>query len=171
MNKRIYIIGLPGAGKTTAGRQLAKKLHLPFVDLDKYIEDAEGKTVPAIFEELGEQGFRSLESKYLQQYTNVNQRFVLSCGGGTPCFNNNMGFMNENGLTVYLNPPIYFTAQRLANSKRVRPLLANTKPEDLPAQIEEILSHRGPYYQQAKVIVDSVDSMVDVLEKLVVGGS
>ena len=98
---RIIIVGFMGSGKTTVGKALSKELGIPFYDLDWYIESRMHKTVPQIFTERGEDGFRLVEHNMLHEVAEFED-VILSCGGGTPCFFNNMDYLNEQGITVYL---------------------------------------------------------------------
>src|SRR5579859_2734142 len=102
---KIFLIGLPGSGKTTMGKSLADALRLPFADLDVEIEKSEGLTVPQIFEKRGEDYFRAAESELLKKFTSSSGHFVMAAGGGAPCFNRNMTAMNQSGITVFLDVP------------------------------------------------------------------
>lgn len=99
--RRIIIIGYMGAGKTTVGRALAAELGIEFYDLDWYIESRMRKTVKQLFDEVGEEGFRKIEHNMLHEVAEF-ENVVISCGGGTPCFFDNMAYMNQQGDTVYL---------------------------------------------------------------------
>ena len=121
---RIFLIGYMGAGKTTLGKAFSRELGLTFIDLDWYIEERFHKTVQQLFSERGEQGFRELEQKMLHEVAEFED-VVISAGGGTPCFFDNMDYMNACGDTVFLQvePEVLF--HRLKVAKQQRPLLAN----------------------------------------------
>ena len=151
--RRIIIIGYMGAGKTTVGRALAAELGLEFYDLDWYIESRMRKTVKQLFDEVGEEGFRKIEHNMLHEVAEF-ENVVISCGGGTPCFFDNMAYMNQQGDTVYLkaNPGILY--KHLKMGKSVRPLLLNKTPEEVQVFITEQLADREPYYSRAKYTVN-----------------
>ena len=120
--KSIIIIGYMGAGKTTVGKALAKELGVMFYDLDWYIETRMHKTVKEIFDEKGEEGFRIIEHNMLHEVAEF-ENVVVSCGGGTPCFFDNMDYMNQLGTTVYLKATPETLHAHLQMGKGVRPLL------------------------------------------------
>lgn len=156
---RILIIGYMGAGKTTLGKVLAKDLGLPFYDLDWYIESRMMKTVPQLFAERGEEGFRKVEHNMLHEVAEFED-VVISCGGGTPCFYDNMEYMNAQGDTVYLKVSPEVLYAHLQMGKVERPLLKNKTREDMQAFIKEQLAEREKYYTKARHIfnVDLLDS-------------
>ena len=151
--QRIILIGYMGAGKTTVGKALAAELGLPFYDLDWYIENRMHKKVKEIFDESGEEGFRKIERNMLHEVAEF-ENVVLSCGGGTPCFYDNMEYMNAQGMVVYLrcSPQVLF--RHLKMGKGVRPLLLGKNDEELLAFITEQLEKREEYYMKAANIVD-----------------
>lgn len=156
---RILIIGYMGAGKTTLGKVLAKELGLPFYDLDWYIESRMMKTVPQLFAERGEEGFRKVEHNMLHEVAEFED-VVISCGGGTPCFYDNMEYMNAQGDTVYLKASPEVLYAHLQMGKVERPLLKNKTREEMQAFIKEQLAEREKYYTKARHIfnVDLLDS-------------
>lgn len=156
---RILIIGYMGAGKTTLGKVLAKDLGLPFYDLDWYIESRMMKTVPQLFAERGEDGFRKVEHNMLHEVAEFED-VVISCGGGTPCFYDNMEYMNAQGDTVYLKASPEVLYAHLQMGKVERPLLKNKTREEMQAFIKEQLAEREKYYTKARHIfnVDLLDS-------------
>lgn len=156
---RIILIGYMGAGKTTVGKALAKDMGLMFYDLDWYIETRMHKTVAQIFEERGEEGFRVIEKNMLHEVAEF-ENVIISCGGGTPCFFDNMEYMNQQGDTVYLQASPEVLAAHLKMGKGVRPLIAGKTEEELHQFIRESLDKREPFYSQAKHIVN-VDLMDD----------
>lgn len=151
--KSIIIIGYMGAGKTTVGKALAKELGIMFYDLDWYIETRMHKTVKQIFDESGEDGFRQIEHNMLHEVAEF-ENIVLSCGGGTPCFFDNMDYMNLLGETVYLKASPETLYAHLKMGRGVRPLLLNKTPEEVQVFIREQLQKREPFYEKAKHIFD-----------------
>lgn len=148
---RIYLIGFMGSGKSHTGNKLAELLKIPFVDLDHKIEEQEQTTIAALFEKLGERRFRELEKKVLHQ-TLLQKDAVISCGGGTPCFFDNMEWMNEHGVTIYLQTSESLLVERLNREKSKRPLIVNSDENELPGIISQLLKTRLPYYELAQVI-------------------
>ncbi|MBR5204014.1 MAG: shikimate kinase [Bacteroidaceae bacterium] len=148
---RIFLIGYMGAGKTTLGKAFARAMGLTFVDLDWYIEERYHKTVRQIFEERGEDGFRELEKRMLHE-TGEFENVVISVGGGTPCFFDNMDYMNSVGETVFLDVDVKVLFRRLKVAKQQRPLLANKTDEELMTFIVEALQKRLPFYSKANYV-------------------
>ena len=146
---RIFLIGYMGAGKTTLGKAFARAMGLTFVDLDWYIEERYHKTVSQIFAERGEDGFRELEKRMLHEASDF-ENVVISVGGGTPCFFDNMDYMNQVGETVFLDVDNQVLFRRLKVAKQQRPLLANKTDEELMTFIQEALEKRLPHYTKAK---------------------
>ena len=142
-----------GAGKTTLGKALARELKVDFYDLDWYIEDRFRKKIPQIFAEKGESGFRDMERNMLREVGEFED-VVISCGGGTPCFFDNMDYMNQQGETVFLSaaPPVL--KAHLLMGKSQRPLIQGKSPEELEAFIEESLKARLPFYTKAKLTLN-----------------
>ena len=167
MNK-IYLIGMPGSGKTTLGKKLAIEWGISFVDLDAIIELKEGQAIKDIFKEKGEDHFRKLETSALVELAATNEAQVVATGGGTPCFNNNMQTMNESGTTIYLDVPVEELVRRLeADKAGDRPLLA--KVQNRSAYLKELLAKRLKDYRKAKVQLSgtqiSVAQVLALLEK------
>ena len=167
---RIILIGYMGAGKTTVGKELAKCLGVPFYDLDWYIETRMRKKVKEIFDERGEEGFRKIEHNMLHEVAEF-ENVVISCGGGTPCFFDNMEYMNGQGDVVYLRgtPDVLF--RHLKMGKGVRPLLLGKSDEELMAYITEQVKKREEYYMQANHIVEipcmeDEDKISETIEKV-----
>ena len=150
---RIFIIGYMGAGKTTVGKALAKELNIEFYDLDWYIEARMRKTVKQIFDEQGEEGFRRIEKNMLHEVGEF-ENVIVSCGGGTPCFFDNMEFMNQQGETVYLKATPEVLYGHLKMGKTVRPLLLNKTQEEVQVFIKEQLQTRESFYKKAKHTLD-----------------
>jgi len=150
--RRFYLIGFMGSGKSFLGRRLANALQLPFLDLDDYLEEWSGRSIPRIFEESGEEAFRKLESEALRDTARLPSA-VIACGGGTPCFGDNMAWMNAHGITIFLEAPAALIADRLIGETDHRPLLKGLDETQLRAAIEAKMEQRLPYYRQASVIV------------------
>lgn len=161
--RRIIIVGYMGAGKTTVGKALARDTGLQFYDLDWYVEGRMHKTVPQLFAERGEDGFRLVERNMLHEAAEFED-VVLSCGGGTPCFFDNMDYMNSQGDTVYLkaDPDVLYSHLRMGKVRR--PLLENKTPEEMRSFIESQLVTREPYYLKARHVLDV--SLLDNYEKI-----
>ena len=151
--RRIILIGYMGAGKTTVGKALAKELRMPFYDLDWYIESRMHKTVKAIFDERGEAGFRKIEHNMLHEVAEFED-VIISCGGGTPCFFDNIDYMNRQGETVYLKATPEVLYGHLKMGKTIRPLLLNKTADEVQVFIREQLAQREPYYSKAKYVLD-----------------
>jgi len=156
---RIYILGFMGSGKTSQGKKLASKLNYKFYDTDKIIERIAGMSIPEIFEAKGESWFRDLEADVLRS-TILHTDAVISCGGGTPCYFNNMQWINTRGVSVYFHLPVERIFGRLKTRKHKRPLIANLTDEELRAFIIDKLSEREYYYKKASHTYDL--SKVDV---------
>jgi shikimate kinase len=152
MNKNIILIGFMGSGKTTLGRYMAQELDYSLIDLDHYIEQRYHKTIPELFAEKGETGFREIEQRMLAETLDF-ERTILSTGGGAPCFFDNIQQMVNRAIVVFIDVAVEVLAYRLTHSKTVRPLIAGKTPEELNAFIEEALAKRRPYYEQAQITV------------------
>jgi shikimate kinase len=161
--RRIILIGYMGAGKTTVGKALAKEMGLQFYDLDWYIESRRRKTVPQLFAELGEEGFRKIERNMLHEVAEFED-VIISCGGGTPCFFDNIDYMNQQGEVVYLRCQPEVLQKHLMMGKTERPLLKGKSPEELNAYIKEHLQEREPFYNKARYTLDV--SLMDNYEKI-----
>lgn len=146
--KPIFLIGYMGCGKSTLGRALSRASGLEFIDLDHYIENRFHATVSELFATRGEEGFRRAEQAMLDEVSQFAD-VIIACGGGTPCFFNNMEVMNERGTTVWLNTPINRLYERLQRNRSKRPILANKSDEELMDFITEALRAREPFYSQA----------------------
>ena len=149
---RIILIGYMGAGKTTIGKVLARTMGQEFYDLDNYIEDRFHQKIPDIFAEKGEEGFREMERKMLHEVAEFED-VIISCGGGTPCFFDNMDYMNACGETIFLDAAPSVLKEHLHMGKTVRPLIQGKTDEELIAYIEDSLQKRLPFYQKAKHVL------------------
>lgn len=163
--KRIFLVGYMGAGKTTIGKVLSKMVGLTFIDLDYYIEGRFRKTVSQLFAERGEEGFRTIERNMLHEVAEFED-VLISTGGGTPCFFDNMAFMRQQGTTIYLQVSVGELANRLELCKQTRPVLKNRSGEELKAFVQESLASRSPFYEQAQITfnTDRLITEVDAKE-------
>jgi shikimate kinase len=167
-NMLIFLIGLPGSGKTTLGKQLAKKLlNYTFSDLDELIVKIHHLSIESIFTHHGEFAFRNMETECLYTYAK-NTNTIVSTGGGAPCFNDNMQWMNKNGITIFLNPPLAELTNRLHHHNNDhRPMLKGLNKEELLLFLKNRMADRKPYYSQAHIIIDkSNPSVSDILESI-----
>ncbi len=165
VQKTCFLLGFMGSGKSFLGRQLAGMLGVPFVDLDVVIEKAEGYSIAQLFAGKGEAWFRNIERRYLLE-TGSYPPCVVATGGGTPCFFENMDWMNRHGITVFLNVPEPVLASRLLEQRKTRPLLAGVPDRDLEAFIEKLLAERSPWYSQAQLTVEPGEDTSLFLENL-----
>ncbi len=149
---KIYLIGYMGCGKSTIGKKVADLMGISFIDMDKYIEERNFKSVPEIFSEEGELSFREKEQTALLELS-AFEDVVIGTGGGSPCFFDNIDVMNRNGVTVYIAPDSEVLASRLIKSKTVRPLIAGKSKQELILFIEEALKERILYYEKAQIII------------------
>jgi len=159
----LFLVGYMGCGKSVVGSKLAKVLGYEFVDLDTFIEEKEGQSILKIFKNKGEIYFRKIENKYLNQVINFDNT-VISLGGGTPCYGNNMNLMlkAENALVVYLKTSIQILVDRLFTEKSKRPLISHLElKSDLTEFIGKHLFERAPYYEQSSYIIKTNELTVD----------
>jgi shikimate kinase len=161
---RIFLIGFMGSGKTYWGRLLSQKLNIPFFDLDEQVASHEGATINEIFSGKGEEYFRLVEKDTLHIITESHDSFVMACGGGTPCYFNNIEYLNQSGTAVWINTPVETLFHRLTNEKESRPLIKALTAEQLKSYIAKKFADRKIYYEQAGVIVEGEPVQ---LEKLV----
>jgi len=155
-----------GSGKSTVGAVLAERLELPFIDLDRRIEEREGLTISKLFEQKGEAYFRHCESEELQTIIQTTQAAVIATGGGTPCFHDNMKLMNAAGVTLYLHCSIETLQQRIESTSDERPVLRQAD-----FSLENLLTEREPFYAKAQHTVSNdgaistpVDAMISLLK-------
>ncbi|MCD8167570.1 MAG: shikimate kinase [Bacteroides sp.] len=171
---RIFLLGYMGSGKTTLGKAFARDMGLSFIDLDWYIEERYHKTVQEIFVEKGEEGFREIERQMLREVGEI-ENVVISAGGGTPCFFDNMEYMKNAGITVYLNTSADILFNRLKPATQSRPILKEKKDEELREFIASALEKRLPFYGQAHLHFvaneleyrTQIDSSVQRLKELI----
>lgn len=152
---KIFLLGLTGAGKSTIGKLLANKLSFPFIDLDEVIRFETRRSIEDIFEKEGEAHFRKLESKYLRNIAKVDRR-VIATGGGTPCFGDNMDFIKNNGLSIFLYTPPELVADRLYDTdSSQRPMLKGKNKEELRDFLQGKLQERLSFYTRADFSIDT----------------
>jgi len=161
----IYLIGFMGSGKTTAGKKLATQLGYEFVDLDLLIEEKYKITIPDIFDRFDEKAFRIIEHESLKETISF-QDTIISTGGGTPCFYNNMEIINTNGISVYLKLHPKSIQKRLLESKKKRPLILNKSDDELYEFIQIKLNERELFYQKAKYTIKAENLEISDLVKL-----
>ena len=160
---RVSLIGDMGAGKTTIGKALSEELGIIFYDLDWYIENRMRKTVSQIFAERGEEGFRKIEYNMLHEVAEFED-VIISCGGGTPCFFDNMDYLNQQGQVVYLKAEPEVLYKHLLMAKVERPLIKGKSQEELLTFISEQLERREPFYSKARYTLDV--SLMDSYDKI-----
>ncbi|MCI8998219.1 MAG: shikimate kinase [Muribaculaceae bacterium] len=152
--KPIFLIGYMGCGKSTLGKGLAARCDIHFIDLDDYIEQSRGMAIKEIFASEGEAAFRELERKMLLEVSGM-ENAVVACGGGTPCFGDNMELMNARGITVLLRTSHARLLERLKRGRAKRPLIAGLDDDELDRFIAEQLERRMPHYSKAQEVFDS----------------
>ena len=163
---RIFLIGFAGCGKTFLGKRSAKLLGLNFIDLDSEIEYYTGISVQQLFKIYGEEKFREIENFVLKNIAELDD-VVISCGGGTPCFHNNMEIIKSKGISIYLKMNEKALFHRLKNSKNKRPLLESKSDEELLNKINQLLGTREKYYNQADLIFEALNSTPEKLVEVI----
>ncbi|MBX5439678.1 MAG: shikimate kinase [Thermoflavifilum sp.] len=164
MRTRIFLWGFMGAGKTALGKALAEALQVPFYDLDAEIEAATQQSIAHLFATRGEAYFRKQETTILRSFQH-EAAFVMACGGGTPCYDDNAEWMKQQGITLWINPPIEVLVKRLKPEKRHRPLIAQVPDEQLEQVVREKLIQRVPYYSKAHLMMQEETIDIPVLIK------
>ena len=168
----IFLVGFMGSGKTYQARKLSERLNVPWYDLDELIEKSEEKTIVAIFEKFGENGFREIEQRVLRKLVSeieISQAnsAIVACGGGTPCFYDNMQFMNGRGITIWLNPSKETIFERLISEKENRPLIKSIVDPDLKEFIETKLVERKQCYEGARLQIRENEPVTEDLLMLI----
>lgn len=164
---RIFLVGFMGSGKSTMGSVMARKMGCEFIDLDHFIVQNDGRTIPEIFEQSGEDYFRQCEAKYLRQASAMSENIIISTGGGTPCKGDNMEYMRQCGIVVYLKLDPKMLCDRLIGSKTVRPLIVGKTPVELLQYIETMLEEREKYYLRANFVVANPGRDVDKIISMI----
>ena len=151
---KIILLGYMASGKSTIGKEVSKKLYMNFIDLDAYIVKRESQSISAIFKVKGEIYFRSIERRYLKELLNSDADFVLSLGGGTPCYGDNMSLiLASESKSVYIKAGIPALVARLTAEKSNRPLIANLADDKITEFVAKHLFERRFFYEQADIIV------------------
>ena len=163
MTDRIYLLGFMGSGKSYSAKVLSQALNWQYLDLDSMIEDKIQMSIDQFFAKHGEKAFRVIEKDVLHSTKNLTQ-IVVATGGGTVCFFDNLQWINQHGLSVFLNPPVDCIIERLSDAKEIkkRPLLHKKSPEDLESYIRNVLKERLVYYRGAKLTFEQ-ESIEDLL--------
>jgi shikimate kinase len=164
-SSNLFLIGMMGSGKSYWAKEIAAVTQRQWMDLDTIIEATAGKTISDIFATEGEAAFRLLEQKALQQTANHNN-LIVATGGGTPCFFDNIDWMNAYGITVFINEPIEVLVHRLQKEKAHRPLVSDTSDEKLYASLTERLASREQFYKKAQHIVVGSKATVEDFVRL-----
>ena len=158
----VFLIGMPACGKTSIGKRLAKKLQFTFIDLDHHLADKENKSVATIFSEKGEDFFRELEAKYLKEISNTKTDTIISVGGGTPCFHNNLAFMLSSGKVFYLNASAETLFLRLKEDTK-RPMFIGLTEGQIKDKINLVLQQRETFYLQAHHTINTSHKSDDAI--------
>ena len=164
---RIYLIGFMGSGKTHWGKLLSRRTGVPFYDLDEEIVKMEQQSIQQIFHEKGEEYFRVKERDLLEAVSNDHKSLILSCGGGTPCFFNNIDFMKQQGTIIWLNTSVDTLVQRLLKEKHHRPVIKNVSDAELRSFIIKKLQDRKLYYEQADIMLHEESITIESFLKLI----
>ena len=167
----ISLVGYMGSGKSHISKILSDKINFKLIDLDKEISRRNKLTIPEIFEKKGEIYFRKLERETLEEILATQENIVLSLGGGTPVYYNNMEIINNNSASIFLRASIATLAERISKQKEKRPLIAKIADEDLPEFIAKHLFERNVYYSKAQLSIntdqkDPEDIIQEIIEKL-----
>ncbi|WP_339878111.1 shikimate kinase [uncultured Algoriphagus sp.] len=161
---KIVLVGLPGSGKSTFGKQLASVLDFPYFDLDNLIEGRYQMKIPEIFTQYGEGEFRNRETKVLRDFLNREDSYVLASGGGSPCFNDNMDLINEKAVSVYLDVPLEEISTRLGMSKaNNRPMFMDLDQGEITLKLKSLLVERDYFYNQSKIKLSGEDFSAELL--------
>ncbi len=163
---RVYLIGYMGSGKTTVGRRLAKHMDYEFVDIDQLFEKRYRLSVSAFFEKYDENAFRQIEKELIEEVS-TSSKLVISTGGGAPCFFENLEMMKKTGVVVYLQMAVKSLVDRLSNAKKIRPILKNLSGDELYSFIENQLSDRELFYNQANITMQGESLNINTLAEAI----
>ena len=159
---KIVLLGYMASGKSTIGREISKKLDMKFIDLDDYISKREKSSISEIFKVKGEIYFRRIESLYLSEILNSKDSIILSLGGGTPCYSNNMELiLNSEASSIYIKASIKTLVTRLTSEKNKRPLVAELENDKLTEFVAKHLFERRFFYEQASITVITEDKSIE----------
>jgi shikimate kinase len=162
--KNIILVGMMSSGKTTLGKKLARQLGYRFVDLDKQIESDQGMDIPSLFSQKGEAYFREVESRVLKQIM-PNDRLVVASGGGAPCFFDNMDFIKNSGISIFLDVSASELAKRISNhGKDDRPILSGVV--SLQDELSKRIEDRRPYYSRADITITGATDVGELIEAI-----
>lgn len=164
---RIYLVGFMGSGKSVLGQQVASALKVPFFDTDTVVEAQAGMSIPEIFSAYGESYFRQLEADILRQ-TTFYPKSINATGGGLPCYEKNMAWMKEHGITIYLQWPDEILNEHLLIQRKSRPLLSSLNDAEAKHKIADLLITRKPIYEESAITIElsgQVDTDYKLLEK------
>jgi len=165
--QKIFLVGLPGSGKSTFGKMLSDKLKIQFIDLDSQIVENQGMSIPEIFKSMGEEGFRIIERNNLNLILENNDQFLLATGGGAPCFFDNISTMLSSGFVIFLNENIDEIVRRVLAEKSTRPLIEKINNKSMEKSLRNLYDRRLPYYSQSHITLNPDEINVDTaLEKL-----
>ena len=165
MSRPIFLVGMPGAGKSTLGQKLAVTLQVPFFDLDEYLEKKEGVAIREIFANRGETYFRQAEANALRELADQASNSVIATGGGAPCFHGSMNFMNQQGTTVYLKAPVAVLLERLTGyGREQRPLVAGKSTDEIKQFLTETLANRKQFYKMAQITYQNLTRDRDITD-------
>lgn len=162
----IFLVGMPGSGKTTIGKMLSEKLDLPYFDTDEIISRMEGKAIPEIFETLGESYFRQQEADLISNWK--LHHAVISTGGGLPCYHDLMNILLSKGHVIWLKVSVAKVSERILSEPNQRPLFFNKTKEESIKTIKKMLADRKDFYQQANIKVLNDGNTEDVVKKIIV---
>lgn len=149
---RIYIIGMPGTGKSHFGKMLAKAMHLSFIDTDEQVEQVTQLSIRQLIEQKGEKAFRTIESEVLLK-TAANAHCVIATGGGTPVYNNQIQWMKNHGIVVWIDTDLSLIAKRIAQNITRRPLFMGLEEPQIAQKLSEIYTLRKKIYKNADVFL------------------
>ena len=158
---------MPAAGKSSIGKQLAKKTNYIFIDLDDVISAKEEVSIKHLFQDKGETYFREIESKYLKEVSQTKADTVVSLGGGTPCFYDNMDVILSSGKVFYINAPAYVIISRIMRGVTKRPLFAGLNEDELRDKVSQLVKEREPFYLKAHHQIDAkTRSKKDIVDEI-----
>lgn len=165
MNK-FFLIGMPAAGKTTAGKFISNNTNLELIDLDSEIEKYCGKKIKDIFHEYGEEYFRKIENNLLINIIKINDRFILSLGGGTPCYKNNMDVIKKSGISFFIDRDLEFIIKKVRKNKK-RPMFYGI--EDIKDYLKKMYASRKKFYNRSNFTVKNKEEILSLVKSITKG--